>query len=239
MATPMPWAMSSPIPVPLHPAGVLRAERLSVTGSAIRTSSIKVFFVFRVLRLIPALVTEVTLAALVLGPLLTSLALVSYFSDWHFYDYFGNIIGRIRFVLPGVFEHNPHASIVNINLWTLRPEFFCYLIMLGMLYFELISRRTRIVFTAMLTLTIPFEIPSGAFSLLWPHAGLQFRGRCARLCLSPSNRSGLSFVCHRTGVDHPEYKVSVCTFPAFVCIDADLLHGLPRYAAFSGPLAVE
>ena len=139
-----------------------------VTGSAIRTNSIKVFFVFRVLRLIPALVTEVTLAALILGPLLTSLALVSYFSDWHFYDYFGNIIGRIRFVLPGVFEHNPHASIVNINLWTLRPEFFCYLIMLGMLYFELISRRTLIVFTAMLTLTIPFAV---SFGWLPPYYG--------------------------------------------------------------------
>ena len=32
-------------------------------------------------------------------------------------------------VLPGVFLDNPHPNVVNGSLWTLQPDFYCYLIM--------------------------------------------------------------------------------------------------------------
>ncbi|UAJ12693.1 acyltransferase family protein [Glacieibacterium megasporae] len=113
-----------------------------VTGSALRTRSIRVFLSFRALRIIPALVTEVTLAALIIGPLLTTLPLIAYFNDPRTHVYFGNIIGWIHFALPGVFEHNPRPGVVNQNLWTLHPELICYAAMALLMATSLAYRRT-------------------------------------------------------------------------------------------------
>lgn len=113
-----------------------------VVGSALRTRSVRVFLTFRVLRIIPALVTEVTLAALIIGPLLTTLPLAEYFGDRRTHVYFGNIVGWIHFQLPGVFESNPRAGMVNQNLWTLHPELICYGVMALLMVSGVIYRRT-------------------------------------------------------------------------------------------------
>jgi peptidoglycan/LPS O-acetylase OafA/YrhL len=86
-----------------------------VTGSALRLRATAPFLTFRVLRILPALLVEVTLSALILGALFTTLPLRSYFSDPQFFRYFGNIVGLITFHLPGVFESN-YVSVVNGNL---------------------------------------------------------------------------------------------------------------------------
>jgi peptidoglycan/LPS O-acetylase OafA/YrhL len=98
-----------------------------VTGSALRLRATVPFLTFRVLRILPALLAEVTLSAVILGALFTTLPLKSYFSDPQFFRYFGNIVGLITFQLPGVFGSN-YVSVVNGNLWTLPAEFDCYLI---------------------------------------------------------------------------------------------------------------
>ncbi len=112
-----------------------------VAGSAIRTASVKVFLGFRALRLVPALAVEVTLSALLLGPLLTTEPLAIYFSSHEFWTYWGNILGRIRFNLPGMFEDNPVPRIVNLNLWTLHAEILCYAILASAMVIGLLKRR--------------------------------------------------------------------------------------------------
>jgi len=97
-----------------------------VAGSAMRVQSAKTFLALRLLRLWPALAVEVTLSALVLGPILTVVPLHQYFSDPLFFSYFGNIIGHVQFFLPGVFTAVPMQGVVNLNLWTLTPEYYCY-----------------------------------------------------------------------------------------------------------------
>jgi peptidoglycan/LPS O-acetylase OafA/YrhL len=104
-----------------------------VAGSALRTKSVRVFLSFRVLRILPALLTEVTLSALVLGPIVTVHSLSQYFSGSEFYHYFGNILGIVRYTLPGVFVDNPRANFVNANLWTLPAEFYCYLVLAALM----------------------------------------------------------------------------------------------------------
>lgn len=99
-----------------------------VIGSAVRTANIRVFLTFRVLRIVPALFTEIALSALILGPLVTVLPLHAYFRDKEFIAYFGSLIGRVRFTLPGVFVTNP-IPIVNRSLWTVGPEILCYVIL--------------------------------------------------------------------------------------------------------------
>ncbi len=118
-----------------------------VTGSGLRLRVTSTFLAFRVLRILPALLVEVTLSALVLGPIFTRLPLRSYFTDPQFFRYFGNIVGWITFFLPGVFENN-HVPVVNGNLWTLPAEFDCYLITAGLMITGLAYQ--RVVITAMM-----------------------------------------------------------------------------------------
>ena len=112
-----------------------------VTASLYRTRSIKVYLTFRALRIVPALSVEITLAALVLGPLLTVFALSDYFSDARFYKYFLNIVGLVQYELPGLFLDNPYPAVVNGSLWTLPYELECYVYL--MLFFMLGMFRSR------------------------------------------------------------------------------------------------
>ena len=112
-----------------------------VTGSALRTRSVRVFLTYRSLRIFPALAVEVTLCALLLGPFMTGLPLAEYFTTKQFFSYFGNIVGMVRMELPGVFLSNPLPKIVNGSLWTLQPEFYCYLIMAALMLTSLVYRR--------------------------------------------------------------------------------------------------
>lgn len=123
-----------------------------VTGSALRTNAVRPFIALRLIRIVPALFVEVVLSAIIFGPLLTTYALSDYFTDVRFFEYFGNIVGRIRFELPGLFEANPVPHIVNVNLWTLKPEFYCYILMAAMLALNVF--RSRELFTGFLALMI-------------------------------------------------------------------------------------
>src|SRR5579871_1463840 len=125
-----------------------------VSGSAMRVRSAKIFLVLRLLRLWPALMVEVTLSALVLGPIFTVVPLRQYFSDSLFLSYFGNIVGHVQFYLPGVFEAAPLAGVVNLNLWTLTPEYYCYAFMLLLLVSGTLFDRLKIAVIATIMLAI-------------------------------------------------------------------------------------
>jgi peptidoglycan/LPS O-acetylase OafA/YrhL len=135
-----------------------------VVASALRNPSIKVFFVNRALRILPALSVEVTLSALVLGPLFTKVSLGHYFTDPEFFRYFGNILGQVTFQLPGVFAANPWPRVVNANLWTLPAEFWCYFCMLAMMVTGTILHRKKltvaILGVAALALLLGFYDPA-------------------------------------------------------------------------------
>ncbi len=122
-AFPVPPLLSALLPMFFGLSGFL------VTGSALRTNDVKTFLTFRTLRILPALFTEITLSALLLGPILTSFTLSQYFRDPLFYEYFGSLIGRVRFNLPGLFLDNPTPNFVNFALWTVAPEILCYIAM--------------------------------------------------------------------------------------------------------------
>jgi peptidoglycan/LPS O-acetylase OafA/YrhL len=112
-----------------------------VTGSALRNPTVSTFFANRALRIVPALSVEVTLSAIILGPIVTMVALSQYFSDPLFLRYFLNILGVAQYRLPGVFADNPWAHLVNANMWTLAPEFWCYAITLLLMGTGLIVKR--------------------------------------------------------------------------------------------------
>jgi peptidoglycan/LPS O-acetylase OafA/YrhL len=112
-----------------------------VTGSGIRVNSVKKFVWHRFLRIFPALALEVFLSAIFLGAIFTTLDLRDYFSSSEFWIYFKNILGIINFNLPGVFLDNPFPRTVNGNLWTLRPDYYGYLILTCLMLFGIFRRR--------------------------------------------------------------------------------------------------
>ncbi len=99
-----------------------------ITDSWERQQSLKVFLVNRCLRIFPALIVVTLLTALLLGPAITSLSLGDYFTNPSLLFYFRNIFLYTTYFLPGLFENNPFPNAVNGSLWSLAPEFFCYLI---------------------------------------------------------------------------------------------------------------
>jgi peptidoglycan/LPS O-acetylase OafA/YrhL len=143
-----------------------------VTGSAFRTRSVKVFLTFRLLRIYPALTVEIFLTALLLGPLLTRLPLFEYFSHPTFFEYFGSLIGRVKFILPGLFESNPWPYTVNQNLWTLKAEFYCYLLMTLLMLSKLVFDRKwfSIAFLAATVVlsALNFALGFGDYTRLFP-----------------------------------------------------------------------
>lgn len=111
-----------------------------VGGSLDRCPTLISFFSLRVLRILPALAVEVTLSALVFGPLLSTHDLASYFGAPEFHRYFLNLLGDIHYVLPGVFATNPLAHTVNAQLWTVPFELQCYAVLGALAVVGLVRR---------------------------------------------------------------------------------------------------
>ncbi|KAB2701305.1 acyltransferase family protein [Brucella lupini] len=98
-----------------------------ITDSWERQKSFKTFIANRCLRIFPALVSVTVLTAFILGPFVTSLITSEYFKSPLFIKYLQNIALNVNYVLPGVFENNNLKFAVNGSLWSLPPEFACYI----------------------------------------------------------------------------------------------------------------
>lgn len=123
-----------------------------VAGSLDR-NKLPAFLTLRAVRIFPALAVEVLISALVIGPLLTTLPLSEYFASPVFHVYFLNVLGIIHFYLPGVFGDVPWRDIVNLQLWTIPWELYCY-ITLTVLAVVTIARRPAWLFAFAVAATL-------------------------------------------------------------------------------------
>lgn len=103
-----------------------------IAASAARCGTVREFLLLRVLRVLPALMAVTFASVLLIGPMLTNLDLGAYFSDPRVPAYLQNVLGMQRFHLPGVFDANPRASVVNGSLWTIQLEMTCYGLLAGL-----------------------------------------------------------------------------------------------------------
>jgi len=113
---------------------------LLVAGSLERATGIVGFLYLRMIRIFPALIVEILLSALILGPLLTKFDSTTYFSSPMFWAYFLNCLGDIHFALPGVFTDNPTDK-VNGQLWTVPYELYCYVALAVLVILRLAKRQ--------------------------------------------------------------------------------------------------
>jgi peptidoglycan/LPS O-acetylase OafA/YrhL len=126
-----------------------------VAGSLLRTATLTQFLGLRAIRIYPALAVEVFLSALLLGPLLSTEPLDSYFTSPLFGLYLMNATGHIHYLLPGVFQDNPFPNVVNAQLWTVPYELMCY-ISLSVLALIGVKKRLWLVPAALIALMIAY-----------------------------------------------------------------------------------
>jgi peptidoglycan/LPS O-acetylase OafA/YrhL len=93
-----------------------------VTGSYIANPDPARFIRARALRILPALIAVLWLLAFLIGPLLTTLPLTTYFTSALPYRAAFGLSGH----LPGVFAHNPFSASIDGSLVSLRYEILCY-----------------------------------------------------------------------------------------------------------------
>ncbi len=123
-----------------------------VAGSLYRCRTLFSFMGLRFIRIYPALAVEVVLSAVVLGPLVTSLAWPEYFAAEEFARYLLNATGHVSnesMYLPGVFAGNPQEGLANGQLWTVPYELYCY-IGLGLLTLLGARRDRRVLLLGLL-----------------------------------------------------------------------------------------
>lgn len=99
-----------------------------IAASLVRSHSLLDYGRARALRLLPGVVVCVLATALLAGPLLSELPVLSYVSSGGLFKYLGVTLTLItaNAPLPGLFVHNPVPDIVNLPLWTLKYESLCY-----------------------------------------------------------------------------------------------------------------
>ena len=98
-----------------------------VTSSWERGPSLAPFLAKRCLRIFPGLAVCVIVTILLVGPLATTRPLGEYFAAGETWRYLTNIALRLQLTLPGTFAASPESGAVNGSLWSLAPEFACYL----------------------------------------------------------------------------------------------------------------
>jgi peptidoglycan/LPS O-acetylase OafA/YrhL len=99
-----------------------------VTKSWVGDPDLRRFARKRALRILPGLAVAALVTAVVIGPLVTTVPVGSYLTDPAVLLYVvatGLLTGSSG-RLPGVFESNPEAAIVNGSLWTLPIEAVAY-----------------------------------------------------------------------------------------------------------------
>ncbi|WP_342241857.1 acyltransferase family protein [Inquilinus sp. OTU3971] len=103
---------------------------LMVAMSLDRRSSLSAYAAARAMRIVPPLLLFAAVMVFVIGPLMTHLAVLDYFSrldTWLFLPKAAS--GLFVPGLPGMFETVPMSAKVNVSLWTLVYEVACYIVL--------------------------------------------------------------------------------------------------------------
>ncbi|MGW6443646.1 acyltransferase family protein [Lentzea sp. NPDC055074] len=103
-----------------------------IAGSWTSDPSIGRFVFKRLLRILPPLIVMSMIAALVIGPLVTTWPLAYYFDASKTWGYVLNnaTVLNLQHTLPGVFDYNPYPYSVNGSIWTLPIELVGYAVVL-------------------------------------------------------------------------------------------------------------
>ena len=173
-----------------------------LVASSLERNKIPQFVTLRIMRIFPALVVEVFISALVIGPLLTTFTWRMYFSDHQFFTYFLNVIGYIHYRLPGVFINLPASGYVNLQLWTVPLELDCYLILTALVIIGVAKRKIWLSTIALVGALVPTLLTYFGFQAIprlmrgllakWSYRRFYLEYHCM-LCAEVSSLNGYCF----------------------------------------------
>ena len=131
-----------------------------ITQSWLRSTSVVSYLANRVLRIFPALMVVVLVTVLVIGPLFSALDARDYFGSPVTWRYLANLSLVGVYDLPGLFREHPITA-VNGPLWSLGPEFLCYLgvLALGLVVLKRPVVRAVLFIAAALALNLLVDSP--------------------------------------------------------------------------------
>jgi peptidoglycan/LPS O-acetylase OafA/YrhL len=131
---------------------------LLVTNSLLNGRNSLHFIAARFFRIYPALIVLLLVTTFVIGPLISSKSFFDYLSNIAILKYFfGNLFLFSQYELPGLFNFNDYPDIVNGSLWTIKYEFFAYLVIVLMFKCKLMTRRIFSMITFFLVLLFCFS----------------------------------------------------------------------------------
>lgn len=116
------------------------------TGSWFNDPNVLRFSLKRFLRIWPGLIVVILFSIFIIGPISTVLKWSEYFSSPVLLWYAKNILLKINYALPGVFENNPYPHAVNGSLWSIPLEVKCYLILAALGLFQLLKNKWVFLF---------------------------------------------------------------------------------------------
>ncbi|MDP9220953.1 MAG: acyltransferase [Actinomycetota bacterium] len=157
-----------------------------VAGSWLGEPRLAAFARKRALRIWPALCILLLLTTFVLGPLVSTLGVGEFLSRGETWAYLQNVtLAPLQLHLPGVFEANPYPGRVNVALWTLPIEVFCYCV-LGIIGFVGLLRRPRILVATTLGVVglAEFVVPAATRDLMLLIACF-LAGSCLKVTRAP------------------------------------------------------
>ena len=109
-----------------------------VTPGLVRSGNVIDYATNRAIRIFPALIVVVIASILLLGPILTSMSPISYFSDPKLWLYAKNILTLTYDYLPGVTSAGNQPVVINGALWTLHFEILSYGVLAIMTVFKVL-----------------------------------------------------------------------------------------------------
>ncbi len=190
-----------------------------LVAASLERNTLSAFLIFRGLRIVPALAVEITLSALILGPILTTVPLSSYFSDSRFIKYFLNVFGLVHYELPGVFGNVPFPNVVNGSLWTVPYELECYLVLVVLALLGIMKRPRALLLIVLiggvLLLTISYlrETPDLKLDSAVP-------GRSLVLCFL----AGTMFYVARAFVPYSKALCAACLLVTMIFLSVPALY---------------
>ena len=131
---------------------------LLVTNSILKKGSITKFVVSRFFRIFPALLLLLVITTFIIGPIVSKLSVIEYFSNSATWKYFlQNIYLKTNYILPGSFENNIWPNDVNGSLWSLTYEVACYIFLIVVFVLSGNNKNTqnKIIFVITILSIIP------------------------------------------------------------------------------------
>jgi peptidoglycan/LPS O-acetylase OafA/YrhL len=127
------------------------------------STSVKSYIVKRCLRIYPAFIVATLVCIFIVAPLSGGIDVLAKITAFQWASHFGRAITLKQPLVDGVFLNN-HIQYLNGAMWTIKYEFFCYLLIPFIFYLRFFNKKfilaIFLLLVSMFVIFVDFRIPS-------------------------------------------------------------------------------